>query len=175
MAAFLQSIEQLRKVNWSAKHLWDIRFEDNPKHTSQLLPPFTDWFPAAEVSIEEGNLDTHSFDLAFRNFEIPAYTSSRAINITFYDSEDYLLFKWLRDWMNNDILNLDKTSQFVSRLGDVVKTVHITKMNAQRSVIDARAYFVFPKQSLNWEGISQPQAQQDTMTFVIAGTVSESN
>jgi hypothetical protein len=169
--AFLQSIEQIRAVNWGSKHTWDVRFDDAPDHVSKLIPPFTNWFPVTDISVDEANVDTYAFDLGNNSFEIPAFKSQQMISITFHDSENYTLFKWLRDWIEKDILNKDKAVPFVSRLDKVVKTIHITKQNSRKSNIDTRAYFVFPKGNLQWEGTSQPQAQQYTVNFVIAGII----
>jgi len=169
--AFLQSIEEIRAVNWAAKHNWDVRFDNRSDHKSQLLPPFDNWVPVSDVTIDEGSLDSYSFDLSNGSFEVPAYTSQQMLSITFYDSENYSIYKWLRDWINFDILNKDEPSPFVSRLDFAVKTVHITKNNSRKTAIDTVAYLVYPKGNLQWEGTSQPAAQQYTVNFVIAGVI----
>lgn len=169
MASFIKSIEDIRSVNWAPKHLWDVKFDDSPKHFSQLTPTFKVWVPVSDVTIDSGNLETHSFNLANQSFEIPISTSSRVVTMTFFDSENYDIFKWLRNWMNRDILNLDKPAPFVSRLEQCCKTLYLNKLNSRHEVVDRQVLLVFPKQSILWEGNSQPAAQQYSVTFVVAG------
>lgn len=170
--AFLEDIEQVRKVNWAPKHLWDVQFIDGPNHRSKIPAQFSKWIPASDISIDSANIETFSFSLHNQSFEVPLGTGVKTITMTIFDSNDYALFKWMRDWMNKDILNLDTKAPFVSRIETAVKTVNITKLDSLRNEMDSFAYLVFPKASLVWEGSSNPEAQRYTITLVIAGEIS---
>jgi hypothetical protein len=165
--AFLQSLEQVRAVNWAPKHLWDVKFTDDPRHTSQLTPPFTDWMPVSDVTIQEAAHAPHSLELYNQTFEIPAFQSQLSLSMTFYDSSKYEIFTWLEKWIKEDIQN---NGQYITRLEKAVKSVNITKLNSRKSVIDQKSYLVFPKGELVWDGSSIPAAQQYSVSFVIVGS-----
>src|SRR5438874_321308 len=110
MAIFFGGIEDVRKVNWAPKYLWDVRFDDSfqADHVSRIASTsFRDWVPVSDITVEEANLGTYAFELANTGFEIPGNTAQKSMNMTFFDSVDYEIFNWLRTWINIDILNRD--------------------------------------------------------------------
>jgi len=176
MATFFPGIDALigskgsPGVNFAAKYLWDVRMIDQPTHQSQLADPFNKWLSVSDITVEEANLGTYDFQLANQGFSLPGDTAQKMINMTFYDSEDYDIFTWLRTWINNDILNKNLTTFYTSRLAQVVKQLYVTKLYSDLTPVESAVYYVFPKAALMFEGMSQPVAQQYTIQFVIAGS-----
>ena len=160
--AFLNNLDQIRNINWGKKYLWDIKF---PTAT----PPFDSWFPASDIDVGEAILDTYSIEYYNRAFEVPMMAGQFELRVTFYDDSKFTLYKWLRNWVNNEILNFNQNNPWVSRLEESVKSVHLLKLNDQKEIIEPKAYLVYPKLTLSWEGTSVPDAQQYQVPFIIAG------
>lgn len=156
-------IQNLRDINWGKKHLWDVKFDTAPA-------PFNNFFPAFEVDIGEAILDTFSMEFYNRTYEVPMMSGQKELRLSVYDDSNLTLFKWIKNWINIDILNLDKQKPYVSRLETIVKLVHILKLSDNRqNIIETKRLWVYPKMSLNWEGSSEAGPQQYPLQFIIAG------
>ena len=168
--AYLNSLNQIRSVNWGKKHLWDIQFPEGPS------PIFNNWFPATEVEVTEAVLDTYSVEYYNQMFEVPMSTGLRELRVTFFDDAKFTLFFWFRKWVNNEILNLNQTSNYISRLEKSVKSVNLLKLDdTRKTILESKSYLVYPKLTLSWEGTSTPEAQQYQIPFIIAGELSASS
>lgn len=157
--AFLTDIEQLRKITWGAKYLWDVQFVGAPS-------PFDVWFPAVDVEEEVSSLNTYSFDTHQDDFKIPMSSSSLSLRITFHDSEDHVLLNWLRNWVKTTILNDGK---YVSTVNSSTKELKLLKQNHQRETLEENTYHVFPEGVLAFSGDSSSDPVIYTVNFVIVG------
>lgn len=170
--AFLNGLDEIRNVNWGRKYTWDIKFND-PKG---LLPtPFDTWFPASDIEIPEAILDSYTVDFYNQAFEIPMSTGLKELRVTFYDDSKFSLFKWIRNWINIEILNLNQASPWVSTLEESVKSVQLLKLDETKKPIETKSYLVYPKTTLSWEGTSAPESQQYQVSFIVAGESSVTN
>lgn len=167
--SLLADINNLRNVNWGSKYTWGVKFT-GPLLTDIPGSPFDDWFPASDINVEEAGIDSYSFEGYDRTYEVPLNSIQPNLNITFYDNEDLVLFKWLREWVNIKIHNKHLSSPHVSTLDKCVKTLQFAKYNKQGIQIEINSLIVFPKLTLAWDGNSQPDAQQYSVPFVIVGS-----
>lgn len=188
-------IGQLRNVEYAKKFLWEVSF--GGKGLSVLPPPapFTDFFPAVDIDMDEAILESYKFEQYMSTYEIPWKTGSKNLTITFNDNDDNALFKWMSDWINIDILN---HGHFISALLDdhrivsannpdqigtdsfgesravmPLRQVKISMVTPGRNKVLTRNFMVFPVGKLNFNGSQASQAQSYSMTFVIVSEINE--
>ncbi len=163
--AFLKNINDLRKIEWGRKHLWDVKFKDAPA-------PFNEWFPA--ISIEEGlsSLESHDVQSAMTSHKVPKASRFKDIKITFYDDQAGTLREWIKKWVNTDILNGGK---YLSTLESSCKPVTILKLDHKRTPISTSTYFVYPETDLMFEGDSSSDAVMYAVNFHIVSTPTDNN
>lgn len=159
--AFLNDIEQLRKVTWGTRYLWDIRFAD-----PTIPSPFNEWFPAVDVEEEVASLESYQFDTPQDVHKVPMTSNSLNMRVTFLDNENMVLFKWLQNWKNTIILNGGK---YISTVSTAAKQVTILKLNHQRVIVAETTYFVYPEGVLAFTGDSSSDAVTYPVNFVIVG------
>lgn len=157
--AFLNSIEQLRAVEWGAKYLWDIKFEGAPS-------PFDLWFPASDVDEELANLDSYAVESSQNSFKVPRTGTALNLRITFFDDARFTLLNWMTNWVNKEILNDGK---HVSTLETCIKQVTVIKLNSRKEIIKKSSYWVYPDGLIAFNGSSTPDSQQYSIPFVIVG------
>ena len=158
--AFLTDIEQLRKVTWGTKYLWDVWFEGAPA-------PFDVWFPAVDVEEEVAHLTTYSFDTHQDDFKVPMSSTSLSLRITFHDSEDHALLKWLRDWINKEILH---SGEYISTVESSIKLLKLLKLDHKREIKEESNYYVYPEGVLTFSGDSSSDPTIYTVNFIIVSS-----
>ena len=156
---FLNSIEQIRAVEWSSEYLWDIQFQD-----INLPSPFNTWFPAIDVDEGVGNIDSYTWKANLSTFKIPQKTNSLNLKITFIDDANSTLINWLDNWINNRILN---NGAYVSTLETIAQVVAIQRLDIQRNIVSQNNYQVYPEGEVVWGGSSESKTRQFTQNFVI--------
>ena len=173
-------IETIRSVNWEKKFLWTLDFVDfkPPK-------PFDAFFPASDVSFPVGIIEDLTFDYGQSDFRFPIKSKSKELSITFYDDEERTLLRWMRDWMELDLMNY---GQFVSGLEDNHTTVEPDMIGNKRPVVPIRHvrlallqhykreviafdFKIYPVGELTYNGSQESGAGTYTMTFVVAEEV----
>ena len=157
-------LEDLRSVEWGNSLLWDI-----------IIPDLsgTNWIPAYEVVEERGTIISHSFDIAGTQVQVPIGSNVRTIKVSFYDTADHKIFSFLDDWYNL-VLNDGK---FVAVLDSATKQLKVSRKEIRgRQVIDSstQTYWVYPDGPLEYRGDSDPKVPVYDVTFVVAGTLTES-
>ncbi len=157
---YLNSIDQLRTVEWGRSYLWDIRFPDAPA-------PFNNWFPAVDVEENTATLNSQEFNAAWTTFRIPYNTSSFDLRITFMDDVNHTLRLWIEKWINEEILSGGKGTKPIA---EITKPVEITKLSLDKEVIDLKRYLVYPEGGIYFTGNSNADALVYSVTFIIAGT-----
>jgi len=155
---FLRHKDQLRVVEWGRTYLWDIRFPDAPW-------PFSDWFPASEVTENRATLESQTFQSAWTTFRVPRNTTLFDLKVTFYDDDQHVLLSWLEEWINSTV-----TPSGTLPVGEVVRPVELIKYNSLREPLDVSRYMVYPEGGLYFTGTSQGAVPQYQVTFIIAGT-----
>lgn len=165
---YLKNIEQVRAVEWSQQHLWDIRFPGSNINTFDkgAPKPFDEWFPANDVEDNMANLETHMLEVAMTSLKLPLKSSVRDLKITFIDDKEATLEKWFTEWMNFQILNEDKTSQAIATLETSVKLVQLQRLGVTEKTY---SYYVYPEGSIHFHGSSESGAHVYSLSFVKAG------
>lgn len=172
-------IDTIRSIDYGAAYLWTLDFIE----TDGLKPPspFDRFFPASEVTLNLGILNTQTIDLGQTAIPIPKNTSFKSIDITFYDDDSQSLQKWMRDWINLDILN---DGQYMSGLNDKHPMVVADSFGGTRNVQPSRQlklalldkfkeealvynYLVSPEGTLDFQGSQAADATQFQMKFNI--------
>lgn len=176
---FLESgkgITQIRSVEWEKKFLWIVDFVD-----FKPPAPFNEFFPANDITIPFGVLESHQIDLAQDVVNVPLRVVSGEITMTFYDDENRTLLKWFSDWMNLDIANNGK---FVSGLADEHQSVSADSFGEVRKVRPVRQMrfagldagrdetlvhnvWVYPDGEISFNGAQVSDAQTYTISFKV--------
>lgn len=164
------TIDQVRAVgDFARSYLWDIRFPEAPE-------PFQSWFPANDL--DEKSLSVESDTAEFFNivFNYPKKLNLPKITLTFYDREDRINYKWIRDWIANTIFNLNVrgSETSVSTLEEVVKEMLVYKLNHNKQPVDFVSYWVYPE-SIDDHGSSENSLSIYTVPFVVAGMKTNSS
>ena len=175
-------ISTIRSVEYDKSYLWAIDF------VNSFTPPrpFDTFFPASEVTISMANLNTKTFSFGQSELEYPANESPREVTITFYDSQDQVLLRYFKDWMQLDIKN---NGQFMSGLLDnhqAVATdsfgnarrvwpsrqIRLIHLDAYRTENSIYSYTIFPKGSIDFLGSQASEATEYSITFTIVDDMS---
>jgi hypothetical protein len=176
-------MDRLRAVEWGRKYLWAIKFLERPSSVGSIPPePFNDYFPASDVTLEVSNLESYIITMGQSEYKVPIRNGSKTLNITFFDDKDSTLMKWLRDWIELDILNEGK---FISCLRDfhqvsdsfgvtrpvaVYRTVELVQLTPFMEETGVRhVLHVYPESNLEFSGESMAAAITYSMTFSIVG------
>lgn len=96
-------ITGIRSVDWGKTWLWTLKFLEVGE--AGLPRPFDEYFPAASVSLPVASLETMSVPWGQENYTFPIGSKSTEMSITFYDNEKGELLRWIKDWIDYDILN----------------------------------------------------------------------
>lgn len=163
--AFLNNVDQVRNIEWGRSFLWDIKFEGDLGGPAPPAP-FSDWFPAVDVSEPTAELVTHSIDLAGSAIKVPHRSTPFDISVTFLDDHKHTLRHWLEEWINVTCL---KNGRQVEVLKKCCRIMHIAKLTPQRVVFETSSYYVFPEGQVKFDGNSGSDIIQHQLSFCIAG------
>lgn len=176
-------IETLRRIDWEKKYLWTLDF--GVIDGFRPPAPFDNFFPASDVVFPLGFIEDLQIDFGQSNFRFPIKTKSKELSITFFDDENRTVIRWMRDWMELDLMN---NGQFVSGLSDSHNIV-VPDMNGEiRPVVPIRSvrlallqhfkrevmtfdFSVYPVGELTYNGSQESGAGQYTMNFVVVEEV----
>jgi hypothetical protein len=170
-------IESMRRIDWEKKYLWTLDFVD-----FRPPAPFDNFFPASDVSFPMGFIEDLQIEFGQNDFRFPVKSKSKELTITFYDDENRTVIRWMRDWMELDLMNY---GQFVSGLDDNHNTVEPDMTGNIRPVQPVRHmrlallqhfkrevitfdFRVYPVGELTYSGSQESAAGTYSMTFVVA-------
>lgn len=155
---YLNTIEQVRGIDWGQSYLWDIKFENAPS-------PFSEWFPATDYSLDDNIGISLTLSMFLSSYKIPQGTGCKGIACTVLDDQNRTLYKWLKNWYD------DIYDQFsgVLTLQEAVRNISVAQLNKDRSVNSTRNFMVFPDQNIMLAGNSVPDTLQYTLNFAVAG------
>ena len=157
MRPFLNDIRKVQGVAWDDGTRWDIRVPDAPA-------PFDEWFPAANVEINEVISNLHTFEVGQTEFSIPRTAGQLSLTVTFYDSVSRVLINWLKDWVWKEIHN---EGRGVTPVLDAVKPIEVAHIGEDGSMIEFHRYEVIPSGTLTTTLSSTPELQTRSLEFVI--------
>ena len=172
---WLKNLDQMRKVQWSAAHLWEVRF---PKPGAGYKAntggiPLNMWFPATDFEENLWTLEVQSFAIGMTTIEIPKNTTFSSIKLTFVDDVFDTVSHWITHWVNNEILNADKGRDFgVSPLEECIKELEVVKFDQSGNQLSFNKYFVFPKGVFLFGGKSTSDVHSYDIDFVSLGSQS---
>jgi hypothetical protein len=167
--AFLNSVEQLRAVEWSKAHLWDVRFP-SIAGSKGAPAPFTEWFPASSFDHVLFNLDVFTFELPGIVMSVPKSTAEKTISMTFYDDVNGVLEQWFQDWVERDILLGGKA---VATLEECVRLIQLTRLDVGKNARKIDSLWVYPRDNMSFSGRSDAAANEFTVNLVVAGKASQ--
>lgn len=157
--AFLNSIDQVRSIDWDKGYLWDIKFPQAPA-------PFNDWFPASEYTLSTGTGTSLDLPFYMKNYKFPQMTASSEITLTFYDDNKHTLTKWILEWFNR----IYDTSTGVLTLAEACKEIHLCNLDYAKNTQDLRVLYVYPDGAYNEGGSSDSSNPQKTLTLNVVGS-----
>lgn len=147
-------------VQWGQKHLWDVKFVDGPGTFKNT------WFPAIDISLPVGIIESNSIETSMSRFRFPKSTTDFDVSLTFVDDSEHTLINWFTEWINTTILNDGK---YVSTLEKSIKLLQIARLNPDKSIQKEYSYWVYPDGILSFSGDSSGDVHQYQVTLVIAG------
>lgn len=155
---FLNNFNQLRQIQWGKNYDWDVKIDDAPH-------PFNDWFPATSIEINEGDGIPFTYMPARKDYKVPLMSTSGSINITYNDDENNTLFNWVNDWY----AQIYRQIGGILTLEESVKKITILQLNSLKEILSTNSYHVFPYNSNNYRGSSEPELVNYSLSFSIAG------
>lgn len=168
--SFLRNIEQVRVIgDWARSYLWDIKFF-NPNISNNgvepfPLSPFDEWFPAVDVDEPFFDVNSQTFTFYNRPLNIPITQGGLKLNITFMDSENRVLTRWFKQWVEVFIFN---NGEYVSTLSECLRKIAIRKLNHERQITEETVYFIYPDQTFGDSLKSDNALSQFTLSFTVA-------
>lgn len=170
---FLTSQDQVRQVEWSRNYLWDVQISDAPS-------PFNTWFPATDVAVDMGILESESFDIFVSSFSIPVRTKERTLSLTFVDDANHTLVDWLTLWYNQIVVPGGIGGGWVQTLEESVKNIQIARLNSRRvpikvgSIDYIESYAIYPNDTVRFLGGSEEsKVNSYEAKFIIAGVIDQ--
>jgi len=168
MPGFLEDIDQVRDIEWGRGYLWDIKFPEAPA-------PFDVWFPAVEVRENLSTISSFTLDTVRGPVKIPQASSNQDIEVTFADDVYHTVLNWIVEWQAEMLGDDQKTG----RIGATIATASasaremiVVKLGLDKEVLKTVSYLVYPEGSVNYQGNSNSEAEQNSVTFVVVGSMS---
>jgi len=165
MPSFLNNITQLRSIAFGKQHFWDIRFPDAD-------PPFSEWFPAADVTWGVANVVSYSTEFYLSSYDFPQSYQSNQVQITFFDDIYRTLEHWIEKWMTEDMFpgtNENEYGLYVNFLEDIARELIIQKLDFEKEPIKTDSLWVFPEGQFDFRGTSDSSPIQHSVNFKIVG------
>ena len=157
--AYLNNIDQVRKVQWKKSNSWDIKLEGCPS-------PFDSWFPAIDVQYTVAVLQSDS--VTSLGFRVPKSTGPKNIRITFVDDEKSTLLNFFQKWMET-VSPTNNSYTLSIHDAECTKMVHLSKLDSMRNEIKVDSYRVYPDGELEFHGDSDANLATYSLTLVVVG------
>lgn len=158
--AFLNSIEQIRSIDWGRKQDWDLKFPDAPA-------PFREWFPAVDVEEPLAIHEVETLQISNTSIQIPSRTSVLNLKITFYDDERATLATWIKTWMES-MTSVGGIQGVVTPVNNATRDVTIIKKSMNKGqTLKTTTYKVFPTGDITYNGTSEAGVPMYSQTFVV--------
>lgn len=154
---YLQSLEQAFSVTWGKAYLWDVKMPDAPS-------PFNEWLPALSIDETLYDISEYSFQVGGGNYSVPNGWQQKDIRMVLYDDADSTLLNWFRNWGNSL-----GTGTTVKTLSEVVRPIHIARLNNQRQVINQSSFWVRPAGQLFFQGGSDSSIRTFNVSLRVCG------
>ncbi|QJT70935.1 hypothetical protein GR7B_00137 [Vibrio phage vB_VcorM_GR7B] len=166
---FLESIDQLRLVEWNTDHLWDIRLPNIDANKLGELPSyFQNWLPVIDIEENLATMNTQKFDLYNSNTSIPIGTGEFDMTLIFADDHENKLLTYFKNWINRDILGSNNQGR-VTPVFDAARQIWVRKLTRQKINVETRRYWVIPEGSVDFSGKSQSELSQYQVKLVVVG------
>lgn len=166
---FLQTIDEVRTIEWNTDHLWDIKLPTIPQNKTWLLPKyFKNWVPIIDVDEGLASLDHKVFEFYNTQVFIPESTSEKEIQVMFIDDVHNNFMNWNAKWINEDILGLNNKGR-VKPVLDSARQIWIRKLTRQKKEVETRKYWIVPEGKLSFAGKTQADLSQYMITYKIVG------
>lgn len=154
---FLETIENLRAVEWARSYSWDVKFPDAPE-------PFSRWFPASDITQGRWSVETYQFKAHTRSLEIPRAMGLLGMTITFYDGEMGEIEEWMRRWV---VVGIFGEGKGVATLGEAKKKLVVQRLDGGRRPVKQWTYDVIPKDTFVFAGGSSSAPKQNAVAFMV--------
>lgn len=155
----LNSIEQLRSVDWNRGYLWDLRFlpPTNPPR------PFDDWFPAVDVDDTLWSVAMLAIEGPIFPMEVPKGAQAvRTVNVTFVDDVKGTVERWLSEWVNEGIL---RNGTSVATISECWRKMEVIRLGLDKRPIFRYEYLVIPTGNFTFTGRSESISNQYQVNF----------
>ena len=131
------------------------------------IGPFTDWFPATNVTESLATVNSHTFEGFISSYSVPLNGSELAVELSFLDDIDHSVTDWIKDWINNGILN---GGSHISTAQSAMRMLQVRKLLPDMSVKSDTIYWVIPEGTLDYVGTSESGSHEYSMTFKLLGS-----
>lgn len=157
-APYLNSVAQLRTLDWGKSFNWDMKIPSAPS-------PFNTWFPATEYERSLFNINSHTISASTYDAKIPLSSASKEIRLTFLDDDNQTLENWISAWHDEILFSLDKGT--VATLEEATKEILLNDLNAMRVSNRLHQMFVYPDGNAVSTGNSNSEISMITVNFII--------
>lgn len=158
------TVNHLRAVgDFTRSYYWDVYFPEAP----EILRGF---FPANDLDeklfgVESGQIEFFTFTVNYpKKLNLPKFM------ISFYDLENRVIFKWLRNWIANTMFHMNEGKGFTSVgvLEDIVKEMIVLKLDHRKEIVDILSYWVYPE-SIDDKCTSSSEVSVYSVPLIVAG------
>jgi len=148
MPKILKSTNDLiaANVRWGLSNRWAVELDD-PKFS--VPAPFDKFFPAETVDEKISNVNDGQITIGHHQFRYPQDRISKELSITFLDDDKYTLMEIFRAWMD-EIVPPSKGA--LGLLSDSIRRINVYRFGWDRSIKNARAYWVYPSGMITYSG-----------------------
>ena len=140
---YLQTIDDLRNVEWSRTYLWDIKF--GPGNDNDLQPgppaPFNNWIPASDYSETAHISNTLVLPFYLSQYKFMQTGSNTDIQMSLHDDVYGTMYRWLSDWFRYCLDDSDG----VATLQNAYRTLYVIKLDGAKNILKTYTYYVIPE------------------------------
>ncbi len=199
----LNSLDQIRSVEWGRSYLWDVYFEAPQSGIlsdiarigkdmignligsietaiptqGELLTPT--WFPITQFSYISTSVVNKTIEGTYRQSSIPIGNRERTMSITFIDDIDHTMYNWASMWFNPFSKTVDGNETCLKFRNEMCRSVYITKLYNDLTPINSsnstEAFNVVPDGDVVFKGTSEDGLNTYTINFKIINIINMEN
>ena len=149
-----------------------MKFEGSSEEDAPPAP-FNDWFPAVSASINLFTMNSHQLQFYMSSYSIPQNTAEFDIDVTYMDTQELTLKRWLTKWVNESILgDVSDTSRkgLLKPMSEVARHVRFQLHKYNKETAVEYNYWVTPEGASNLELESGGGPHQYQLSLHIVGS-----
>lgn len=164
------NLQKIKKYDYAKSHRFSIELVSNESivYTENGVSitafiPFGEFFPCENVKEELIDISSYQFKALGKSFKIPADENPLSLDISFYDTINHHISKWLVAWKKSIYLENGR----IRAVNSCIKKLKVKKYNNKGVATESIVYELYPEGKLVFQGTNQPSPLVKSISLVI--------